>query len=202
MTAELTLRDPARGAVREEVMRQAWLLFSAHGFEATTVDEIAAAAGMSRRTFFRYFSGKDELVLARLVESGESVVEALRRRPADEPVWTSLRRAFDDLVAEQEAHADLARPLLVMLRTEPAVRSSVVEWRRRWQELFQPAIAERLPGRRGGSTPDVRAAAIVASALSCLETAQDAWAAHPASRLSSLLDQAMAAVAPFPSARG
>ncbi len=198
MTAELTLRDHARGAVREEVMRQAWQLFSAQGFEATTVDQIAAAAGMSRRTFFRYFSGKDELVLTRLVESGAGVVEALRRRPADEPVWVSLRRAFDESVAEQEAHADLARPLLVMLRTEPGVRASVVEWRRRWQELLQPAVAERLPLRRGGSTPDVRAAAIVASALSCLETAQDAWAKHPTSRLATLLDQAMAAVAPGP----
>src|SRR6478735_7506224 len=95
MTAELSLRDHARGAVRDEVMRQAWLLFSEQGFEATTVDQIAAAAGMSRRTFFRYFAGKDELVLARLVESGENVAEALRGRPADEPVWKSLRRAFD-----------------------------------------------------------------------------------------------------------
>ena len=51
MTAELSLRDHARGAVRDEVMRQAWLLFSEQGFEATTVDQIAAAAGMSRRTF-------------------------------------------------------------------------------------------------------------------------------------------------------
>src|SRR3954470_19453848 len=194
MTGELSLRDRARGAVREEVMRQAWLLFSAQGFEATTVDQIAAAAGMSRRTFFRYFSGKDELVLARLVESGEGVVAGLRERPVDEPVWESLRRAFDEGVAQQEAHAEVARPLLVMLRTEPAVRASVVDWRRRWQELLQPAVAERLPARRGGSTPGVRAAAIVASALSCLETAQDAWADHAASRLSTLLDQAMAAV--------
>ncbi len=194
MTAEPTLRDHARGAVRDEVSRQAWLLFSRQGFEATTVDQIAAAAGMSRRTFFRYFTGKDELVLARLVESGESVVHALRARPSDEPVWTSLRRAFDEGVVQQEAHADVARPLLVMLRTEPGVRGSVVEWRRRWQELLVPVVADRLPGRRSGNTPDVRAAAIVASALACLETAQDAWADHPHSRLSTLLDQAMAAV--------
>jgi AcrR family transcriptional regulator len=195
VTSAPTLRDHARDAVRGVVMRQAWLLFSRQGFEATTIDQIAAAAGMSRRTFFRYFTGKDELVLARLVESGESVVDALRERPTDEPVWTSLRRAFDGGVVQQETHADIARPLLVMLRTEPGVRGSVVEWRRRWQELLEPVVAERLPRRRAGSAPDVRAAAIVASALSCLETAQDAWADHPHSRLSSLLDHAMTAVA-------
>ena len=187
-------------AVRDEVMRQAWLLFSEQGFEATTVDQIAAAAGMSRRTFFRYFSGKDELVLTRLVESGEDVADALRRRPAGEPVWESLRRAFDGGVAEQEAHADRARPLLVMLHTEPAVRATVVEWRRRWQELLEPAVVARLPARRGGAVPDVRAAAVVASALACLETAQAAWADRPGSRLSTLLDQAMAALAPAPPA--
>lgn len=195
MTTMPTLRDHARGAVREEVLRQAWLLFSRQGFEATTVDQIAAAAGMSRRTFFRYFTGKDELVLARLVESSRSTAEALERRPVDEPVWTSLRRAFDEGVATQEAHADVARPLLVMLGTEPGVRASVVEWRRRWQELLEPVVAGRLPVRRAGSAPDVRAAALVASALSCLETAQAAWAAHPHSRLGTLLDQAMSAVA-------
>jgi hypothetical protein len=65
----------------------------------------------------------------------------------------------------------------------------------------KPAVAERLPGRRAGSTPDVRATAIMASALSCLETAQDACAAHPTSRLSTLLDQAMAAVASPPPSR-
>jgi AcrR family transcriptional regulator len=194
MTSTPTLRDHARGAVRDEVARQAWLLFSRQGFEATTVDQIAAAAGMSRRTFFRYFTGKDELVLARLVESGESVVHALRARPEDEPIWASLRRAFDEGVLQQEAHADVARPLLVMLRTEPGVRGTVVEWRRRSQEILEPVVAERLPGRRRGGSPDVRAAAIVASALSCLETAQDAWVDHPRSRLSTLLDQAMAAV--------
>ncbi len=196
MTAELTLRDHARGAVRDEVMRQAWLLFSEQGFEDTTVDQIATAAGMSRRTFFRYFSGKDELVLTRLVESGQDVADALRGRPADEQVWESLRRAFDGGIAQQEAAADRARPLLVMLHTEPAVRATVVEWRRRWQELLEPAVAERLPARRGGSGPDVRAAAIVACALACLETAQAAWADQPGSRLPTLLDQAMAAVAP------
>ncbi len=94
MTAGPTLRDHARGAVRDEVMRQAWPLFAEQGFEATTVDQIADAAGMSRRTFFRYFAGKDELVLERLVESGERIADALRGRPADEPVWPALRRGL------------------------------------------------------------------------------------------------------------
>ncbi len=194
MATELTLRDHARGAVRDEVMRHAWMLFSEQGFEATTVDQIAAAAGMSRRTFFRYFTGKDELVLERLVEAGERIAAALRQRPATEQVWTSLREAFDEVVRQQEEYAERARRVQLMLRTEPAVRASVAEWRRRWQELLVPPVAERLPRRHGGRGPDLRADALVAAALSCLEVAQETWADHPGSRLSTLLDQAMAAV--------
>src|SRR4051812_18926129 len=98
-----SLRDHARDAVRAEVQRQAWLLFSEHGFEATTVDRIAAAAGMSRRTFFRYFASKDHLVLARMVESGAALVEDLEARPATETPWTALRKAFQLIVDQQAA---------------------------------------------------------------------------------------------------
>src|SRR4051794_1237115 len=93
-----TLRDHAREAVRSEVQRQAWLLFSEHGFEATTVDRIAAASGMSRRTFFRYFASKDDLVLARMVESGAELVRVLEERPAEEEPWTALRASFQLIV--------------------------------------------------------------------------------------------------------
>ena len=100
----MTLRDHARSAVRDEVSKKAWLLFARQGFEATTVDQIAEAAGMSRRTFFRYFAGKDELVLDRIVASGRLVADALRDRPADEAAWPALRAAFDQTVSLQQQH--------------------------------------------------------------------------------------------------
>ena len=194
----MTLRDHARGAVREEVLRQAWLLFAEQGFEATTVDQVASAAGMSRRTFFRYFDGKDELLLERLLESGERVAAALRERPVQEPAWPALRAAFEELVRPQEEHEEKTRRLQLMLRDEPGVRASVEERRRRWQELLAPLVAERLPGRRGGRGPDTRAGAVTASAIACLEVAQEAWAAQSGVRLGVLLDESMRALAPLP----
>ncbi|WP_193607991.1 TetR family transcriptional regulator [Nocardioides lijunqiniae] len=192
----MTLRDHARGAVRDEVMRCAWLLFLEHGFEGTTVDQIAEAAGMSRRTFFRYFAGKEELVLERLVESGQSIADELAARPAAEGAWSALRAAFETIVVLQEQHPEQARPLLVMLRTEPALRGSVLERRRRWQDVLAPLVAARLPRARGAAT-GVRASAVTGSALACLEAAQDHWTDHPGTSLPRLLDQAMAAVAPL-----
>jgi AcrR family transcriptional regulator len=194
MATEVTLRDHVRGAVRDEVMRAAWSLFSEQGFEDTTVDQIATASGMSRRTFFRYFDGKDELVLERIVEAGERIASELRSRPASEPAWVALRAALDAVVRPQEENADQARSLARLLRTEPGVRGSLIERRRRWQDLLVPLVAERLPRRQRGRAPDLRAAALTASALACLDVAQDAWADHEGTRLSTLLDQAMGAV--------
>ena len=198
MTVDVTLRDVARGAVRDQVSKQAWLLFAEQGFEGTTVDEIAAAAGMSRRTFFRYFTGKEELVLEQLVKSAGDVADALAERPVDEPAWAALRAAFQVTVQIQEEHADTTRRLLRMLGDEPALRSVLSERRRRWEELLAPHVAARLPKRSSGRGPDPRARAVAASAIACLETAQELWAEHPNVRLSTLLDQAMASVASLP----
>ncbi|SDS79879.1 DNA-binding transcriptional regulator, AcrR family [Nocardioides scoriae] len=189
------LRDTARGAVRGEVMRQAWLLFARDGFEATTVEQIAAAAGMSRRTFFRYFAGKEELVLERLLESGEELAAALAARPDDEPAWPALRRAFDQLVEVQEAHAERSRPLQLMLRDEPSLRGVLTERHRRWLELLVPLVEQRLPARSGRRGPDARARALTSCALACLQEAQELWAEHDGARLGPLLDEAMDAVA-------
>jgi AcrR family transcriptional regulator len=59
------------------------------------VDQIAAAAGMSKRTFFRYFASKDDLVIGKYDLLGDRMADALDARPADQPVWQSLRRVFD-----------------------------------------------------------------------------------------------------------
>src|SRR5689334_11299763 len=116
-----SLRDHAREAVRAEVQRQAWLLFSEHGFEATTVDRIAAA-------------------------SGAELVAVLRDRPAEESPWTALRAAFQLIIDQQSSQSERSRRLQLMLRDEPAVRATVEEWRRRWTALLSPAVAVRLPG--------------------------------------------------------
>lgn len=196
MTSEHNLRDLARNAVRQEVMRQAWRLFAAHGFDATTIDQIADAAGMSRRTFFRYFTGKEELIVEQLVEAGERVADALAALPADEPVWPALRDAFAIVVEAAEAHPEQSRALRIMLRDEATVRGSLQEWRRRWTELLSPLVVRRLPAAPGAD-PGLRAEALAGSALACLDAAQSAWAEQPEASLARLVDDAMGAVAPL-----
>lgn len=170
-------------------MAAAWALFAEHGFEATTVDQIADAAGMSRRSFFRYFTGKEELLESRLRESERAMVEALRARPEGEPAWTALRNALRPVAQAHEVHPDRARALLRMVR-EPALRSLLWRRHRSWQEAVAPLLAERMGSPAGDPGPP----AIAAAALSCLEAAQDAWIDAPGAHLADLLDGAMDAV--------
>jgi AcrR family transcriptional regulator len=191
-----SLRSRARDAIRAEVVDRAWLLFAEHGYAATTIEQIAHAAGMSPRTFFRYFSGKDELVTARLLASGDQLAISLAARPAGECPWRALHRALAELASAVEEHPDVARRLYQMLEHEPEVRAATSERVYHWLRLLQPLVAARLPDGDPGER-QLRARAITGSALACFDAAQQVWAAQPEARLGPLLDDAMRAVAPL-----
>ena len=184
-----SLRDVARNAVRDQVVRAAWDLFVEHGFDATTVDQIAEAAGMSRRTFFRYFAGKDELILDKLLEVGDRVAAALAARPAGEPAWPALRASLDVVVTLQDQHPEPSRRLALLLRDEPGTRGTVEERRRRWTDTLGPLVAARL---RHHSLTAGRA--VSGAALACYDAATDAWIDAPGTPLATHLDTTMQAV--------
>lgn len=69
-------------------------LFAEKGYDNPTLDEVATATDISRRTLFNYFRSKDDLALSSPAEQGELIAERLAQRPADEDPWTALREAF------------------------------------------------------------------------------------------------------------
>ncbi|WP_326780196.1 TetR family transcriptional regulator [Streptomyces longwoodensis] len=91
-----TLRERKKQRTREALLRAALELFTTRGYERTTVDDVADAVGVSQRTFFRYFAGKEEAAFAvqDLVE--ERFVAAVRARPADETPLQALRHALTE----------------------------------------------------------------------------------------------------------
>jgi AcrR family transcriptional regulator len=88
------LRERKKLKARRELERVALELFRGKGFEQTTIREIADAADMSPRTFFRYFSSKEEVIFARASEDIEALKLRLRSRPESEPPYESVRHAF------------------------------------------------------------------------------------------------------------
>ena len=86
-------RERKKRLTRDELQRTAIEMFRARGYEDVTVEEIAAAAAVSPRTFYRYFPAKEDLVLGSLDELTDGIVAALAARPPDEPVLDSVRAA-------------------------------------------------------------------------------------------------------------
>jgi AcrR family transcriptional regulator len=192
--ASPTLRDRTVRAVRAEVSAIAMRLFAEQGFDKTTVDQIAAEAGMSRTSFFRYFATKEDLVLGHLDELAQRVQEALAARPEAEPVWQSLRRAFDSLIEETAASPEENLRTSRMLHDTPTLRYRQLGKQLRWYDLLAPEVARRL--HIADDSLDPRPRALVAAALACLNAAAETWsAANGAIDLPTLLDQAMDAPA-------
>jgi AcrR family transcriptional regulator len=183
------LRNRMREAMRAEVVETAFRLFAEQGFEHTTVDQIAAAAGLSRTTFFRYFGTKEDVVLSHLEGVGHQLSTALAGRPDTEDPWQSLRRAFGVVTAGIDRTPGHALALMRMLRETPSLRARHWEKQLAWQSLLIPEISRRLGS---GSAADLRARALAGSALACLDAATEAWTAGNGEiPLPVLLDQAM-----------
>jgi AcrR family transcriptional regulator len=96
-------REENKQRTRSSLERAAARLFEENGFAATTVREIANAAGVGERTFFRYFPSKDDLVLQQVRNLIPGVMDLLRARPAQESLLTALREAVVDWLVQTGA---------------------------------------------------------------------------------------------------
>lgn len=94
MVHEAGLRQRKKQQTRAALIDAALDLFLNQGYEHTTVDQIAAAAEVSPRTFFRYFGSKEELLAHNMNAAEEALVRALAERPAGEPPFTAAAEAY------------------------------------------------------------------------------------------------------------
>ncbi|HEX6339951.1 TetR family transcriptional regulator [Umezawaea sp.] len=178
--------------MRAEVAVVALDLFAERGFDGTTVDDIARAAGMSRTSFFRYFPTKEDVVLGHLDELGHLVARALADRPAGEDPWDTLHFGFRAAYASDKNAP--GRPLGRMLLDTPSLKARQQEKQSRWQDLFIPEIAARLG--ISDDPRDPRPRALVAAGLGCLDAAFQAWTATDgAADMSDFIDRAFEVVA-------
>jgi AcrR family transcriptional regulator len=175
-TPPVPIRERTRRLAQTELTSVAQDLFVAQGYDGTTVDQIAAAAGMSKRTFFRYFPSKDDLVIGKYDLFADRMAEALDERPSDEPVWESLRRLFDMTLDYVDDDHQRARNEAMdeIVRSTPQLHARYLEKMQRVQQLLISRVAARLGGH-DNDTADPRPAAIVGAAFACAQAARQAW---------------------------
>src|ERR1700746_2900542 len=101
------LGESRRRLTAAELEAAALRLFGERGFDAVTVDDIAAEADVSRRTFFRYFASKEDVLLADHIVQLKRLREARAARPADEPVLTALRNALLSMTGDFEDRKEM-----------------------------------------------------------------------------------------------
>jgi len=165
------IREQTRAVVRSLLAQTALELFAAKGYDDTTVEEVAAAAGVSRRTLFNYFRNKEDLALSGLSEQGELIAERLAERPADEDLWASLRASFQ-VLEEIEGTSEGRLEIVTLLFGNESLRAGHAEKQARWQDLLAPLIEPRLPDSARRS---FEARAIAAAAITCLQAAYEEW---------------------------
>jgi AcrR family transcriptional regulator len=109
MNEEPGLRERKKQATRDALRLAALRLAALRGWEHVRVEDIAAEAGVSTRTFNNYFASKEEAFLATAYERAARAEAALAARPADEPLWSALTNAIVDSFATDEIDLRQAR---------------------------------------------------------------------------------------------
>lgn len=143
-TTGSSLLDRRAAQTRAEIFDAAIELFLAQGFDATSMDEVAEAAGLSRRTLYRYFDTKDDIVFELPRQWLEVLDATIAERREDEPTRDLLRRALRDTAVHIErTRHDVLRGYAV-LASSPSLLSrhgrSDAEWVARYLELMGPDV--------------------------------------------------------------
>ena len=142
------MSDPAPTSARNAVVAAALDLFATHGFEATSVEQIAQAAGVSRSTFFRQFGGKDDVVFSDhdvLLAQLREFLAVAGREPHENP-WAAACAASVEVFRHFAAEPELARRRYAVVRQVPALREREIVTVFQYERLFDEYLRSALPG--------------------------------------------------------
>jgi AcrR family transcriptional regulator len=168
------LRERKRQQTRERLTRAAMALFLERGFEATTLDDIAAAADISRRSFFHYFASKEDVVFAWQEESTAALIAAVAARPSDESMLAAAENAITAMVGQLQPGEAIAMARLK--RDNPALQArDQVKY-----EKLERALAEALGKRAGHKAEKLQARLVAMIATGAMRIGGEFWAAEGA----------------------
>jgi AcrR family transcriptional regulator len=185
------LRQRKRVRTKQMVQREALRLFAEKGYDQTTVDDIAHAAAMSPRTFFRYFPTKEDVVLWDEYDE-RPLREMLQIRPGEDPVAQLILRIRDIFADIYQKDPELLLTRTKLSFTVPEVRARFLNAQLTLFGPYLPQIADAIGARRD----DLKLPVTLAALYSTMLIAVERWQRHDGREdLLRLLDDAIAALA-------
>ncbi|WP_018296083.1 TetR family transcriptional regulator [Corynebacterium lubricantis] len=167
------LREMTRAAVRAQIADVALQLFDENGFDETTVDDIAQATGISRRSFFRYFPTKEDVVIGDLIPAGEQLRDLVAEQLTTETSWDALHQALRKGGAQIDAEPEHWLQVMRVINSAASLRARNIEKHLTWSSLLIPLISEHCQGEE--KFGDLVARSLVGSAFACFDAALASW---------------------------
>ncbi|WP_407289162.1 TetR family transcriptional regulator [Streptomyces sp. BP-8] len=183
-----------RQLVSDELTEAALQLLALKGFDAVTIDEIVTTAGVSKRTFFRYFASKEDVVVQFLADMGTGIRAELAARPIEERPSAALQHAVSIPIAACADHSDRALRVVQLILRTPALLARFLERQAQWRDDLTAELARRL-----GLDPDTDLYPQLAAGmtLTAFNTVLHRWSdSGSAEDPSELTNRAFAIIAP------
>lgn len=175
---------------RGELERRALELFAERGFESTSIDDIAAAADIGRRTFFRYFASKNDAVWGDFDGGLVELRAHLAAADPEQPLLDALRDAVLAFNRLDDSEVARHRQRIGLIFGVPALQAHSTLRYAAWRQVVADFAALRLQQPVDALLPQLVARSCLAAAL----TAYEQWLRHPDTDLLVLLDQALQAL--------
>jgi len=179
------------GTSRRELELIALRLFTDQGFDSTTIEQIGAEAGVSKRTFFRYFGSKASVLWSEFDSEVGTIRAALAGVPPEVPMMDAIRRAV--VTANHYGPQDVPelRMRMNLIGGVPALQSSAAIHYDAWERAISDFAATRI----GQSADSLYPLAVGRATLAACRAAYDRWSARADADLTFYLDAALAALA-------
>ena len=158
LAADAGRRDRNKLRTRSHLNAAALRLFAIHGYEETSVDDIAAEAGVSVRTFFRYFASKEDVVFAQEMDLS-GFLDRVARQPREASPIAAIRQAYDEQPALTAQEIKAQREFHRGMATSTVLLGHYFEGMHEFRTELALALARRA-GRRAANEADILAATI------------------------------------------
>jgi AcrR family transcriptional regulator len=169
MSITVGLRERKRAETHARIQAEAIRLFLERGFETTTLDDIAEAAGVSRRSLFHYFESKEEIVLSARADFPNVIAEAIGRRPAGESLLEMVENALIDTATRYGSTQ--TRDLSRLIHDTPSLSAG----EQAKYEHVERALGKALADRKNLPEIDTACRVTAATAIGILKLAIEAW---------------------------